>query len=264
MLVNTCITCFPKGMLSPLLYALVTHAVVYTYPEVIEGPADVSAKATQNVQFKCEFEAPTATGVSIVVWLKDDFAVIQSSSHYNISMNPSVTDDGVGENTDHFISTLSILGVTNKDAGKYSCYCYYNTTMVTSTKSQYVISNVKSANLQIKSDDNKKSLSYTQLYAAVSAGTVVFIVLMTVWIISAIVYLRYRKRPQLVNLQEGYYDGDEYDEKQSLIQAAQGRMMDAHTIYCYCLMVKKSHKSFCDCKSFIANIFYQLYIKWPV
>jgi len=124
-----------------LLYALLTHAVVYSIPEVINGPTDVSTKATQNVQFKCEFKAPTLAGVSIVVWLKDDFSVIQSSSHYSISVNPSVAVGAVGENTDRFISTLSIFSVTSEDTGKYSCYCYYNTTMVTSTKNQYVTSN---------------------------------------------------------------------------------------------------------------------------
>ena len=189
------------------------------------GPEDVTAKASQNVQFTCEFKAPTRAGVSIVVWLKDDFAVIHSSSHYKISVNSSMTVGPVGENIDHFISTLSILSVNDEDEGKYTCYCYYNTTMVTSTKHQYVRSNLESASLHIESNDDKKSLSDVQLYASISAGTAVFVLVLTIWIIGVSIYLRYRRRPQLVNLRENCYDSDDYDEKRSLLdKTTQGKI----------------------------------------
>ena len=207
-------TCFPKGCLLTFLY--ITYTVVYALPEVTTGPEDVTPKTSQNVRFTCEFKAPTQAGVSIVVWLKDDFAVIHSSSHYKISVNT------IGENTDHFISTLSILSVTDEDEGKYTCYCYYNTTMVISTKHQYVRSGLASANLHIK-----KSSSDVQLYASISAGTAVFVSVLTIWIIGVSFFLRYRKRPQLVNLRENCYESDDYDEKRSLIdKAAQGKIFD--------------------------------------
>ena len=190
-----------------LLYTLLTYAAIYALPEVTDGPEDVTAKTSQDVQFTCEFKAPTQAGVSIVVWLKDDFAVIHSSSHYNISIV-------VGKKSDHFMtSTLSILSITDKDEGKYTCYCYYNTTIVLSTKHQYVRSSLVSANLHVNSE---KSFSDVQLYASITAGTVVFVSVLTIWIIGVSFYLRYRRRPQLVNLQENYYDSDDHDEKQFL------------------------------------------------
>ena len=202
-----------------LLYLAYICAAIYAPPEVTNGPEDVTAKTSQNVQFTCKFKAPTLTGVSIVVWLKDDFAVIHLSSHYKISRI------AVGENRDQFISTLNILSVTDKDEGKYTCYCYYNTSMVLSTKNKYVRSSLASANLQIKDDSDKKSSSEIQLYASICAGTVVLVSVVTIWIIGVSFYLRYRRRPQLVNLQENYYDSDDLDEKQSLIdKETQGKI----------------------------------------
>lgn len=199
------------------MFIFAVHAAIYDLPEVTSGPEDVEAKTSQDVKFTCEFKAPTQADVSIVVWLKDDFAVIRSSSHYNIS----TTVDPVGENSDHFISMLRIFSITDKDEGKYTCYCYYNTTIVLSTKSHYVRSSLASANLQIKSEE-----SDVQLYASIAAGTIVFVSVLTIWIIGVSFYLRYHRRPQLVNLRENCYDSDDHDEKKLLIdKATQGKIL---------------------------------------
>lgn len=203
-----------------LLCALFIHVVVYDFPKVTAGPKDVTAKLSQSVQFTCEFKAPTRADVSIVVWLKDDFYEIKSSSNYNITVHPPITISAIEEpGNDHFVSTLSILSVSDEDEGKYTCYCYYNTSLVTSTKHQYITSNLESAKLSIPSNDdnNEESSTAIPLYASITAATAVFISTVVIWIIGVIIYLRYRKRPQLVNLQEDCYESTE-DEKQFLLE----------------------------------------------
>ena len=208
--------------------ALLTLVVVYDLPKVTTGPKDVTAKPSQSVQFTCEFKAPTLTGVSIVVWLKDDFYEIKPSSHYNISVHYPVMINAIGDqDDDHFVSTLTILSITDDDEGKYTCYCYYNTTLVTSTKHQYITSNLESANLKMASDNNnnKESSTAIPLYASITAGTAVFISTIIIWIIGVTIFLRYRRRPRLVNLQEDCYESND-DEKQPLIEKnKQGKMI---------------------------------------
>ena len=197
-----------------------THVVVYDLPKVTIGPEDVTAKLSQSVYFACEFKAPTRADVSIVVWLKDDFYEIKSSSHYNITVHPSMAISAMGaQDNDHFVSTLNILNISDEDEGKYTCYCYYNTSLVTSTKHQYITSNLKSAKLSIPNDDNNNEESSTAipLYASITAGTAVFISTVVIWIIGVIIFLRYRRRPQLVNLREDCYESSD-DEKQPLLE----------------------------------------------
>ena len=198
---------------------------MYGLPEVTSGPVDVTTRLSHDVQFTCKFRGPTQDGVSLVVWLKDDFYEIKSSPHYNISLTVSPVEN----DTNHFVSTLDILSVSDDDEGKYTCYCYYNTTLVTSTKHQYVTSNLKSANLHIESDNNSKQSSL--LYVSITTGTAVFILAITIWVIGVILYLRYRRRPQLVNLREVECSDDEkqsFDEKQFLIPKMRKGMVRSH------------------------------------
>ena len=63
-------------------------------------------------------------------WEEVEFYEIKSSPHYNVSL----TVNPVENDTNHFVSTLDILSVSE---GEYTCYCYYNT-----LDYQYVTSNV--------------------------------------------------------------------------------------------------------------------------
>jgi len=197
------------------------HIVVYAFPEVVSGPKNVTARLSQNVQFTCEFRAPTYAGVSIVVWLKDGFGVILSSAHYNItSVNSLMTTDSIKGESYHLMSSLSILNITDDDEGKYTCYCYYNTSLVTSIKHKYVTSNLESANLHITSGGNNHD--HLQLYATISSGITVTISVIIIWIVGIALYKRYHTRPKLVNLKESSsYDDDDihgHDEKQPLLE----------------------------------------------
>ena len=113
-------------------------------PEVIRGPRSVRASVGETVHFSCSMKSLSITGASIIVWLKDDFQVTDPS-HYTIITTADPTSK------DHITTTLTISSVTNEDDGKYTCYCYYNRSMVTS--SQYVTSNQLSAKLHVKSGE---------------------------------------------------------------------------------------------------------------
>jgi len=115
--------------------------VVFERPKVTKAPKNVKASTGETVNFTCAIRTPTKAGITIIVWLKNDFEVTQSS-HTTIT---TITDS----TTKNLLTTiLTISSVTSEDNGKYTCYCYYNRSMVTSAK--YVTSNQKSASLHVK------------------------------------------------------------------------------------------------------------------
>lgn len=114
---------------------------MFNRPKVIKGPKNVRTSTGETVNFTCNIEAPKNHGVSIIVWLKNDFEVTQSSKNTITTIVDPTTRNLL-------TTTLTISSVTDEDNGKYTCYCYYNRSMVTSA--QYVTSNQKSANLHVK------------------------------------------------------------------------------------------------------------------
>ena len=112
---------------------------VFDLPKVIAGPKKhIKTKLNDSISLQCQFRAPIV--VTIVVWLKDNLPV-KNTQHYNIitTTNPGVDD--------LIVSDLNINTITSKDEGTYSCYCYYNRTMVITSK--YVISNEMSATIHL-------------------------------------------------------------------------------------------------------------------
>ena len=111
-------------------------------PRVISGPKDhTKAKLNDTISLQCQFRA--AFEVTIVVWLKDNFQV-KNTQHYNIitTTNPGVED--------LIVSNLIINSITSEDEGNYVCYCYYNRTVVSSSKP--VVSNEVSTTVHVRED----------------------------------------------------------------------------------------------------------------
>ena len=95
------------------------HTAVFNTPKVIAGPnKHIKTKLNDSISLQCQFRAPFE--VTIVVWLKDNLPV-KNTQHYNI---------------------------TSEDEGIYTCYCYYNRTVVTTSK--YVVSNEMSTTLHLR------------------------------------------------------------------------------------------------------------------
>ena len=93
-------------------------------PKIISSDTEVCAVNNGNVSLHCSFNAATVDGATIVVWLKDNSNI----SGYDIE-----TRLIQGKNNE-LISTLHIRNFTHKDQGEYTCYCYYNHSLVTSHK----------------------------------------------------------------------------------------------------------------------------------
>lgn len=102
---------------------------MFDIPEIIgNSSTNVPTELNGTVALRCKFRTATHNGVTIVVWLKDGLHKINSTEHYTIT---TTTNPGV---VDLIISELKINIVTTDDQGAYSCYCYYNTSLVTSSK----------------------------------------------------------------------------------------------------------------------------------
>ena len=118
---------------------------MFDLPKVTDAPnKHIKIKLNDSISLQCQFRAPI--GVTIVVWLKDNLPV-KNTQHYNIitTTNPGVDD--------LIVSNLNINTIASENEGTYTCYCYYNRTMVTTSK--YVISNKVSTTLHFgKGMDN--------------------------------------------------------------------------------------------------------------
>ena len=103
---------------------------VLVIPRIISGPIQLNHQTLQ-----CKFIASTIPEVAVVVWEKNSIQ-LSNSSLYNIIQN-SIPEDQV----------ISILTINSSDYyGTYTCYCYYNNSLVTSTKT--FRSNLSSLTLQ--------------------------------------------------------------------------------------------------------------------
>ena len=99
------------------------YTAVLTIPKIISSSgSEVCTTINDDVSVSCSFNASTLDGATIVVWLKDYSAI----SGYDNETRPVQGVDNV------VISILHIKHLSYEDQGKYTCYCYYNRSMVTS------------------------------------------------------------------------------------------------------------------------------------
>ena len=101
-----------------------TYTIVVTAPKIINSSdSEVCASVNDSVKIYCTFNASTKDGATIVVWLKD---------HSVISGCDNETGPVQGVNN-VIISILNLKNLTHHQ-GKYTCYCYYNQSIVMSNK----------------------------------------------------------------------------------------------------------------------------------
>ena len=112
---------------------------VLVIPRIISGP--IKLQHQSKIMLQCKFSASTLPEVTAVVWERNNIQ-LSNSSLYNI-IQSSIGDDQV-------VSTLTIN--SSDYYGTYTCYCYYNHSLVTSSKP--VMSNQNSLTIE---DPNQKS-----------------------------------------------------------------------------------------------------------
>ena len=98
--------------------------VVLAVPRIVSGPA-VQLEGQGPTMLQCQFNASTLNGVTIVVWKRNNIE-LHNSSLYIITQNIFPGKE------DQIVSTLMIN--SSDYYGTYTCYCYYNRSLVMSTK----------------------------------------------------------------------------------------------------------------------------------
>ena len=100
-----------------------TYTAVVTSPKIINSSdSEVCVPINDSVKIYCTFSASTMDGATIVVWLKDHLVI----SGYDNETRPVRGEDNI------IISILNIKNFTHEDRREYTCYCYYNQSIVTS------------------------------------------------------------------------------------------------------------------------------------
>jgi len=126
----------------PFVHCLLSTAAVFDVPSVVKSSdSSITAHINDSKALQCQFNAPTLQGVTIVVWMKGDMSIV-SSEHYTIVTSSKPGHDSL------LVSQLTINSITSADQGRYSCYCYYNTSLVKSSKQ--ITSNEKTFRVYLK------------------------------------------------------------------------------------------------------------------
>ena len=122
--------------------------VVVPSPKVLEPPRNVISTVGSKAVFTCNFEAATDNKISQIHWLfnGNDLA---GCSRFKDSINCTVTQQSTDKN--YISSTLTIYPVQADNAGQYTCYCSYNTSLLNIDGVQVIESDHKSATLSVQS-----------------------------------------------------------------------------------------------------------------
>ena len=135
--------------------------VVLNVPRIIDGPIELQDHRPRML--RCQFNASTLQGVTVAVW-KENNMELHNSSDYIITQNSNP------ELEDLVISTLTIN--SSDYYGTYSCYCYYNSSLVKSSKP--ITSNEESITLKSKSHYNLACIVCWQLSQAIYLALLFF------------------------------------------------------------------------------------------
>ena len=94
-------------------------------PKIISSSSsEVCAIVNDSVSLHCTFIAATMEGATIVVWLKDQSEI----TGYDNETEHVPGEDNV------LVSILHMKIFRLEDQGEYTCYCYYNQSIVKSDK----------------------------------------------------------------------------------------------------------------------------------
>ena len=115
-------------------------------PKVLQPPHDVTTTTGSKAVFTCDFEAVTDKKIAQIHWLFNG-SDLAGCSRFNSSISCIVKEQY--NNTDYISSTLTIDLVQPDNAGQYTCYCSYNTSLLNVNGGQVIESDHESATLCI-------------------------------------------------------------------------------------------------------------------
>ena len=117
-------------------------------PKVLEPPYNLSLTVGSKAVFTCDFKAATDNKIAQTHWLFNGRDLAECS-RFNTNTNCTVTQQSTDKN--YISSTLTIYSVQADNAGQYTCYCSYNTSLLNVDGIQVIESDHKSATLSIQS-----------------------------------------------------------------------------------------------------------------
>ena len=122
--------------------------VVVPSPKVIKPPRNFNVTVGSKAVFTCDFEASTDNKIAQIHWEfngNDLAGCKRLQDRINCTVTQNSTD------TNYISSTLEIYSVQADNAGKYTCYCSYNTSTLNVNDVQIIQSDRKSATLSVQS-----------------------------------------------------------------------------------------------------------------
>ena len=119
-------------------------------PKVLGSPHDVKTTVGSKTIFTCDFKSTTDTKVAQIHWLFNG-RDLAGCSRFKDIINCTVTQS---TSKNYISSTLTIYPVQADNAGKYTCYCSYDTSLLNVDGVQAIESEHKSATLSIQSGES--------------------------------------------------------------------------------------------------------------
>ncbi|XP_065885161.1 uncharacterized protein [Dysidea avara] len=149
-----------------------SYLTVYKRPTIMKGPDSRTLHKHDRVKFTCKFVASSLEHFTHAAWMRND-------DPSNISTKAVFTNQTMPGNDTHFVYSLSISDVTESDEGIYSCYSYYNQTILRGMGIDHAIVSVNmSADLKV--EGGLGTALTTALYAGAAVLVAALIILPTI------------------------------------------------------------------------------------
>ena len=117
-------------------------------PNVLKSPRNLNTTVGSKAVFNCDFETATDTKIAQIHWLFND-KDLAGCNRFKDMVNCTVTQQSTDKN--YISSTLTIYSVQADNAGQYTCYCSYDTSLLSVDGVQVIESDHKSATLSVQS-----------------------------------------------------------------------------------------------------------------
>jgi len=123
----------------------------------LKGPANQTLPKHDRVKFTCDFVASSLDHFTNAAWMRNnDPSDIPKKAEFTNQTTP-------GNNT-HFVYSLILKDITESDEGSYTCYSYYNQTILRSMGIYHAVeSDHMSADLKVEGNStlSLNTLIYT-------------------------------------------------------------------------------------------------------
>ena len=138
-----CMTCIIKCVV--YIYQFIIDVV--PRPKVLEPPRNINVTVGSTAVFICDFESATDNEVAQIHWLFNG-SDLAGCNKFKDSISCTVTQQSTDKN--YISSTLTIYPVQADNAGQYTCYCSYDTSLLNVDGVQVIESDHKSATLIVQ------------------------------------------------------------------------------------------------------------------